>query len=502
MLLVLPLQNTIGFFHPFTNDGGGGERVLWCVASGLGLPFLAPLTRLRAPGVPSAQCRLPRRTHRRVHNTVASQAPLLRLTHRVPLPNALACPQRQVYIFTGDDTPADELCARASTLFGVPPLRPVRAVRLRCRGFVLPERYPLLTLLGQSLGSMVLGLEALWRFTPALFIDTAGYAFTYPLARCAGARVACYTHYPMVSTDMLAAVASRAPAFNNRAWVARSAALSALKARYYRALAALYGAAGRCADAVMVNSSWTEAHIAALWRVTASIVYPPCDIAALRKLPLSRAATPRVVISVAQFRPEKAHAVQLRAWAALLVRAQASGYAGAHATLRGAKLILVGGVRNAADAARLGGLRSLAASLGIESSVEFQTGIPAAQLRSLLGSAHAGLHTMRDEHFGISVVEYMAAGAVPIAHNSAGPREDIIVPAEPGDPLPGRLAASEAEYTDALEEVLCWPEETRLDVAARAREASGYFSEEIFASDFIAAVGRLLPRERTTRKDD
>ena len=20
----------VGFFHPFTNDGGGGERVLWC----------------------------------------------------------------------------------------------------------------------------------------------------------------------------------------------------------------------------------------------------------------------------------------------------------------------------------------------------------------------------------------------------------------------------------------------------------------------------------------
>lgn len=32
------------------------------------------------------------------------------------------------------------------------------------------------------------------------------------------------------------------------------------------------------------------------------------------------------------------------------------------------------------------------------------------QLRALLGDAVAGLHTMVDEHFGISVVEYMAAG--------------------------------------------------------------------------------------------
>jgi len=33
---------------------------------------------------------------------------------------------------------------------------------------------------------------------------------------------------------------------------------------------------------------------------------------------------------------------------------------------------------------------------------------------------------MKDEHFGISVVEMMAAGLITIAHNSAGPKMDII----------------------------------------------------------------------------
>lgn len=37
-----------------------------------------------------------------------------------------------------------------------------------------------------------------------------------------------------------------------------------------------------------------------------------------------------------------------------------------------------------------------------------------SELVGLLGGAVAGLHTMTDEHFGIVVVEYMAAGAVPI----------------------------------------------------------------------------------------
>ena len=41
-----------------------------------------------------------------------------------------------------------------------------------------------------------------------------------------------------------------------------------------------------------------------------------------------------------------------------------------------------------------------------------------SEMVELLGGAIAGLHTMTDEHFGIVVVEYMAAGAVPIGKDS------------------------------------------------------------------------------------
>jgi alpha-1,2-mannosyltransferase len=36
-------------------------------------------------------------------------------------------------------------------------------------------------------------------------------------------------------------------------------------------------------------------------------------------------------------------------------------------------------------------------------------------LVQLVGGAIARLHSMTDEHFGISVVEYMAAAAIPIS---------------------------------------------------------------------------------------
>ncbi len=69
---------------------------------------------------------------------------------------------------------------------------------------------------------------------------------------------------------------------------------------------------------------------------------------------------------------------------------------------------------------RLEELRAYAEELGVADCVDWLVNAPYAELRSLLGEAVGGLHTMTDEHFGISVVEYMAAGVVPIAHNSGG----------------------------------------------------------------------------------
>lgn len=50
---------------------------------------------------------------------------------------------------------------------------------------------------------------------------------------------------------------------------------------------------------------------------------------------------------------------------------------------------------------------------------------------------------MKDEHFGISVVEMMSAGLITIAHNSAGPKEDII---GSSDKPVGYLANDEKHY--------------------------------------------------------
>ena len=77
-----------------------------------------------------------------------------------------------------------------------------------------------------------------------MFVDTTGWAFTYALARLAGCKVVAYTHYPMVSANMLQRVMLRTATYNNQLAVAKSGVKSVIKMLYYYCVAAVYGAAG------------------------------------------------------------------------------------------------------------------------------------------------------------------------------------------------------------------------------------------------------------------
>lgn len=235
-----------------------------------------------------------------------------------------------------------------------------------------------------------------------------GYAFTYPLVSILlGIPVASYTHYPTISTDMLARVSST----------------NLVKLAYWRAFAVLYSFVGRYADLVMTNSTWTRNHIDSLWGSYAkgriSTVYPPCDTKALQILPIDQERK-KDIVCVAQFRKEKNHEMLLRSFQVLLDQVNPG--------IRrcGTKLILIGTVRNAQDVERVEALKNIATQLGISENVVFSTNVPWPKVIEALGSAWIGVNAMQDEHFGIGVVEYMAAGLIPVVHDSAGPKLDIV----------------------------------------------------------------------------
>jgi len=60
-------------------------------------------------------------------------------------------------------------------------------------------------------------------------------------------------------------------------------------------------------------------------------------------------------------------------------------------------------------------------------NVTLHPNLPQGEAISLAQSSKVFLHTMRNEHFGIAVVEAIAAGCVPIVHDSGGTKEIVPV---------------------------------------------------------------------------
>ncbi|GAA5801088.1 hypothetical protein HPULCUR_006530 [Helicostylum pulchrum] len=298
----------VGFFHPYCNAGGGGERVLWTAIRDVQKDF----------------------------------------------PNVICA------VYTGDiDATKEQILKKVRNGFDIE-LDPTRLafIYLTKRYLVEDGLFPRFTLILQSLASLVIGYEAISKLIPDIYFDTMGYAFTYPLVHYfTQVKIATYTHYPTISSDMVNRVYERRAAHNNDARLASSAIWSTGKLIYYRIFAKVYGFCGSFADIVMVNSSWTKGHIDELWHTKSEIVYPPCDTERLNVLPLT--GRKRMIVSVAQFRPEKDHSLQLKSLAKMFQKYPET-------KSMGIELILIGSSRNEGDAKRIDDLRKEAVELGIK----------------------------------------------------------------------------------------------------------------------------------------
>ncbi|KAJ2829797.1 asparagine-linked glycosylation protein [Coemansia sp. 'formosensis'] len=467
----------LGFFHLYPNIGGGGERVLWTMIKAIQdkYPFIVSV------------------------------------------------------IYSGDGVSRDQLLQNVQAKFGLT-LRPdtIYVVELSNRWWV-DHKFPRFTMLMQSLGSVILAAKAIHQFCPDVFVETVGFAFTYPLIHLLSTRIpiVAYTHYPTINSDMLTMVSSREAGVNNNNDVARSPLLSALKTVYYRAFAIAYSFAGSFASTIMTNSTWTQNHIVELFgnpKMT-KVVYPPCDTQAL----LEFAPAPRqpLIVSLAQFRPEKNHKTQVEAFAHLLrerpefVMPPAEKSIDSDALLEKCRngsvhypvLVMLGGARNIEDEARAEELRQLAKRLGVERQVLVIVNAPWSQVQEWLRLGKVGMHTMRDEHFGINIVEMMAAGLLTIAHDSAGPKLDIIAPAIRGvmptdeeESFPvGFVATTAEEFAKAIALALDANDKLVADMQKAARTlVKAKFSEDAFRSAFYKRfdpVVRWLDNQRSTDDD-
>ena len=535
---------TIGFFHPFTSDGGGGERVLW------------QMVKLMREKYPMARVVI------YTGDGCAKKEEKKRLLER-------AKERFSVDIKMEDDSVRERENANKNAP-SLQPLSPsIEFKRVYFRTLTQSKWYPVATILGQMVGIIVVAVEAISGFAPDVFVDTIGAAWAYPFIWffCGeSTKIVSYVHYPTISSDMCERVKKGSLIYNNGALFSEVRVLKQMKIFYYTILMSLYGyCGGSFADVIVVNSSWTKNHIDRLWGTFAKkrarrtkvklaprrenegqaiVVYPPCDVSSvelrgketvvlsssssttkliqLKKRPPPLSSPPDVddgeeklrqndtqdtpyvkkakrlvlgeykvphfsAIAVGQFRPEKNHKLLLESWKLMKTNVETNR----HPACETAVLKLVGGLRDKNDLQRYNALKRMVKEMGIEDSVEFYHDVDNATLKELLQQSIVGLHAMTDEHFGICIVEYMAFGAVPIAHNSGGPKMDII---QHG--VDGFLASDVASYAAVLEGVFSMNDEKLGEMIENGKRKSLQFSEENFNAgmfDALKSMGGFAP---------
>lgn len=217
-------------------------------------------------------------------------------------------------------------------------------------------------------------------------------------------------------------------------------------------------------DRVLANSETVRARLAHYLGIDAQVVWPPCDTGAY-----AWTGQDGYYLSTARLEPFK----------------RVDAIVEAFRRLPGKRLVVASG---GSDAARL---RALAADAPNITFVGWQD---EAAFRRLVGSAIATVYVARDEDFGMSPVESMAAGKPVIAVREGGLRETV-VDGETGlllDPPP--TGAAIAAAVGAL------PPERAASMRAACEARAGLFGRERFLQTMQRHIGEVASAHARSRE--
>lgn len=169
-------------------------------------------------------------------------------------------------------------------------------------------------------------------------------------------------------------------------------------------------------DEAIYNSQFTCGYIEKEWKIKGKVVYPPVDIESIKPLKKKKQ-----IVSVGRFfgyLRSKKQEVMIQAFAGLYKLGRIKNWS----------FHLAGAVRGG-DEAYLEELKQLAKSLPIE----FYPNLAFGKLVTLYGQSSIYWHAAgygetnpeKLEHFGITTVEAMAGGCVPVVINSGGQPEIV-----------------------------------------------------------------------------
>jgi len=226
---------------------------------------------------------------------------------------------------------------------------------------------------------------------------------------------------------------------------------------------------------LLTNSRFTQQVAQKYLKRDMVILHPPVDVHTFAS---GEAERENYVITVSKFTPKRAlHRIPMIA-----------------KNTRNVKF-LIAGAADAYSSDTITSLQKMTRDCDVHDRVTLLPNVSRLRLIQLLKRAKIYLHVMPNEHFGISIIEAMAGGCIPIVHRSGGPWLDTLEQQQGRNGFSYSTAKQAAELIDLLvsDEELC------RKMTSAAQKRAWDYDRSSFHRKLITIVNSLGPPDRRVR---
>jgi len=227
-------------------------------------------------------------------------------------------------------------------------------------------------------------------------------------------------------------------------------------------------------ELILTNSSWTAKWILRAYGNIApiSILYPPVDVEYFSRV-IDKYLRENLIITVSRFTPEK----NLDLIVDLAKKIPNYEFVIVGSTSKYSKYL----IRNILMKAKKLGIKNL----------RIYTDLPRDKLKELLGKAKYYLHPQFPEHFGISVVEAMSAGCIPIVYRDGGVWYDVV------SKIADFLGYNTIDEVEKIIKYLDSNENMYMELREKSIKLSSFFSYNNFKDKLLRYVNNVLTLKKS-----
>jgi alpha-1,2-mannosyltransferase len=217
----------------------------------------------------------------------------------------------------------------------------------------------------------------------------------------------------------------------------------------------------RTKQIVLANSKFTSNAVKNSLGLNSIILYPPVSSFFLQnEKPVSDYKRLNQVVTVSRFAPEK----NLDLIPHIAKR------------IDDTKFLIIGNMHHKKVYSQL---QNLIRELDVEERVVLMTNVSKPLLKQILLESKIYLHCAVNEHFGISLIEAMACGCLPIANDSGGPKESV--------PKNLRYVSIDEAVSKIIQNIREWSPQKAQEMHDNALK----FSQENFSKQLISLISAI-----------